>query len=182
MANAASKTAPHVLLLTGMPGVGKTTVLRRAAERFRARHLGGFYTEEIRYRGARRGFRLIGFDGRECLIAHVDFPGPARVSKYGVDVPALDAAAGGLLADADAEIYFVDEIGKMECLSARFVAAMRQLLGSGRPVVATVALKGGGFIAEVKRRRDAVLWEITRANREDLPARIETWLAERLGR
>ncbi len=40
----------------------------------------------------------------------------------------------------------------MECFSQRFVAVMRALLDSGLRVVATIARKGTGFIAEVKRR------------------------------
>ncbi|MBI2218916.1 MAG: hypothetical protein HYU51_16645 [Candidatus Rokubacteria bacterium] len=48
----------------------------------------------------------------------------------------------------------VDEIGKMECLSRAFVEAVRALLDTAMPVVATVAARGGGFIEEVKRRRD----------------------------
>jgi len=45
------------------------------------------------------------------------------------------------------------------------------------PLVATVGQRGGGFIAEVKRRRDVTLWEITRANRDVMPARVQAWIA-----
>jgi nucleoside-triphosphatase len=166
------------LLLTGPPGVGKTTVLRRLASRLRERRLHGFYTEEIRAGDRRIGFRLVGFDGTERVIAHVDFAGPHRVGKYGVDVGALEASVSLLTPDAAAEVYLVDEIGKMECLSSRFVAAMRTLLDGSTPVVATVALKGGGFIAEAKRKAGSAVWEVTRANRDVLPTHILGWLKE----
>jgi nucleoside-triphosphatase len=73
----------------------------------------------------------------------------------------------------------VDEIGKMECLSPTFVEAVRGLLIAGRPLVATVGERGGGFIAEVKRRPDVELWELTRANRDAMPARVLAWLEAR---
>jgi len=163
---------PH-LLLTGTPGVGKTTVLKKLAERIGAGALGGFYTEEIRERGERRGFRLVSFGGAGRVIAHVDFPKARQVGKYGVDVAALDETVEAALAPRpEVELYLVDEIGKMECLSERFVAAMRRLLDSGKPLVATIAQKGEGFIAEVKRRNDCELWTVTRANRDALPAQL----------
>jgi nucleoside-triphosphatase len=169
----------HVLLLTGSPGAGKTTAVRRVAAGLPHARLRGFLTEEILSRGARSGFRLTTFDGRAVTLAHANYRSPHRVGKYGVDVHALEGVVETALGVVDDALYLVDEIGKMECLSARFVAAMTRLLDSGRPVVATIALHGGGFIAEVKRRRDVELWEVTRADREDLPARVLRWLADR---
>jgi nucleoside-triphosphatase len=169
---------PH-LLLTGTPGVGKTTVLKKLAERLGAASLAGFYTEEIRERGVRLGFRLVTFEGAERVIAHVDFPKAKQVGKYGVDVAALDEMAeAALAARPEVALYLVDEIGKMECLSEKFVAAMRALLDSRVPVVATIARNGEGFIAEVKRRGDCELWTVTRANRDALAERIYERLTE----
>lgn len=169
-----------VLLLTGPPGSGKTTALRRAAAALRGEwRLGGFYTEEIRVRGMRQGFRAVTLDGLVRDLARVDFPGPPRVGRYGVDLRVMDELADALRPDRLVDAWLVDEIGKMECLSTRFVAAMRALLDGEAPVVATIALRGGGFIAEVKRRPDAELRTIARATREAGPDDIVRWLHAR---
>jgi nucleoside-triphosphatase len=167
------------LLFTGAPGSGKSTAILRLA-RLLDSPPRGFYTEEVREGGERQGFRLVAFDGTEAVIAHVDFPKAHRVSKYGVDVAAIDEASERLLAPRRAApVYLVDEIGKMECLSQRFVARMRELLDSEATVVATVASKGGGFIGEVKRREDCELWTLTRGNRDAMPQRVLDWLRDR---
>jgi nucleoside-triphosphatase len=165
------------LLLTGEPGVGKTTVLRRVASGIEPGRVGGFLTDEVRKQGRRVGFRLVPFRGPERILAHVGLRGPARVGRYGVDVDAIDAIVETALAlDPELEIYLVDEIGKMECFSGRFVTAVQGLLESDRRLIATVAQRGGGLIADVKHRPDVEIWEVTRANREELPERIQTRL------
>lgn len=170
----------HVLLITGRPGVGKTTVIRAVAGGLSRRVLGGFYTEEIRTAGARVGFRLTTFDGRQAVMAHVGFRASARVGAYGVDVRVVaELATPALAVRGDVSAYLVDEIGKMECLTPEFVTAMRALLDSPKPVIATIAQRGVGFIDEVKRRTDSELLEVTRGNRDEMPGRVLAWLERR---
>jgi nucleoside-triphosphatase len=179
----------HLLLITGRPGIGKTTVIRRVASSLRSTapaggaRLSGCYTQEVRVGAVRQGFRLVTFDAQEALMAHVDGPTRPRVGRYGVDVALIDRVAEDTLAPRPGvDVYLVDEIGKMECLSTRFVAAMRRLLSLPHPVVATVGQRGSGFIAEVKSRLDGEVWTVTLANRDGLPARVLEWLGAVLPR
>ena len=179
--SAAARVGPDrsagALLLTGRPGVGKTTIIRDVARALPRDTLAGFITEEIRVRGERRGFALVTFDGERAVMAHVERASAPRVGKYGVDVATLEALSRSALAiRRGVALYLVDEIGKMECLSPAFVDATRALLDARVLLVATVGQRGGGFIAEVKRRPDVTLWEITRANRDAMPARVRDWI------
>jgi nucleoside-triphosphatase len=170
----------RALLLTGAPGVGKTTVLRGVREQLSGRHIRGFLTIEIRNpRGERLGFRIETLEGGSARLAGVDLRSAHRVGRYGVDVAALDAVAVPSLALDDRAVYLIDEIGKMECLSAAFVAAVARLLGADLPLVATVAERGSGFIDAVKHHPRAELWQVTRSNRDALAARIVSRLEER---
>jgi nucleoside-triphosphatase len=74
------------------------------------------------------------------------------------------------------------EIGKMECLSRQFVKEITALLDGPNTVVATVALKGAGFIREVKERPNCRLLTVTRENRDRLLDEIANELEERLRR
>jgi len=169
------------LLLTGAPGVGKTTVIRKAAESLSGYVLAGFVTDEIRTARGREGFRLITFDGREAVMAHIDLHTPHRVGRYGVDVGTVDRLVQSALSlERKTDLYLVDEIGKMECLSEAFVAGMRSVLDSGKPVVASVAKRGEGLISEVKRRKDSVVWEVTHKNRNALTDQVVGWIKSRL--
>ncbi len=171
----------HILLLTGMPGIGKTTLVRKVAAQLPHQQLGGFYTEEIRQSGQRQGFRLVTFQGEQGIIAHVKIDHRYRVGKYGVDVATIDHFADAALGIAeDINLYLVDEIGKMECLAPRFVSCMEALLRSDKTVIATVGKKGGGLIEKVKHWPGSLLWEITHANRDALVSQVCAWLDERM--
>lgn len=162
------------ILITGLPGTGKTTALRRVADRLAGRRLVGFTTEEMRVGGVRKGFRIATFDGREGVLAHVDLSSRYRVGKYGVDVEGFEQLVCPILerAEGQADVVLVDEVGKMECFSRRFCAAIERLMDGPVPLVATLAAKGGGLIAALKARPGVHLLTLTHANREAVPATI----------
>ena len=169
------------ILLTGAPGVGKTTFFQRLYQVFAEARPVGFYTAETRQGGRRTGFDLITFDGQRHTLAHVDIAGPYRVSKYGVDVAGFDKALAAMpVEDPEVRLAMVDEIGKMECYSEVFRVVMKKLLDSPTIVVGTIALWGGGFIAEVKRRPDVVLYDLTRRNQEGLLSEITVSIRRQL--
>src|SRR5438876_755164 len=82
----------------------------------------------LRRRGERRGFRAVNFDGDSWDLARVNRPGPPRVGRYGVDLDVMETLATRLAPSRAVDVWLVDEIGKMECLSPTFVTAMRRLL------------------------------------------------------
>ncbi len=169
------------LLVTGLPGTGKTTLIRKILDTLPSRvSVSGFFTAEIRESGERVGFAVSTLDGRSGLLAHVRAGGRARVGRYGVDVAGFEGLVLPLLEPGRAGLYVVDEVGKMECFSPAFCGRVKGLLDSEAPVLGTVALRGGGFIAEVKARDDVALYEVTVKNRDRLADEIRRSLTDRL--
>ena len=166
-----AKSLRRTILLTGRPGVGKTTVIRRLADLLSNRAIAGFYTGEIREAGQRQGFGATTFSGGSGVLAHVSLKSRQRVGRYGVDVAAFEQLVLPELS-RPCDLMLIDEIGKMECFSARFVDVVRGLLDGPTPMVATIAVSGAGFIAEVKGRPDAEIWQVTRESREGMPGRV----------
>ncbi len=165
----------HNLLITGRPGTGKTTVIRRIAENFGDRNLVGFYTQEIREQGTRVGFELVSLDSRKQVLARAGMHSPYTVGRYGVDVEGFEVFLREIpFGDAEADLVIIDEIGKMEWFSERFRRVVREVLDSPTPCIATIALKTDGGIAAIKNRSDVKLLEITEKNRNAmLPQLLE---------
>jgi nucleoside-triphosphatase len=157
-------------LITGKPGVGKTTLVQKIIERMRSVNTAGFYTAEIRSRGTRLGFELRGLNGERRTLAHVDIHSHHRVGKYGVDTGGFETFLETLdLLNPGVQLVVIDEIGKMELLSNRFRSLVLDVLRSEKQLLASIALGGEGFIHEIKQRPDIHLFEMTQANRERLP-------------
>ena len=156
------------ILLNGMPGVGKTTIIQKVLDGIK---LGarGFYTREIRERGQRVGFEIVTLSGQTATLAHVKGDSPFRVGKYNVVLNNIDdVAVPSLLTPSPEEIIVIDEIGKMECLSEEFKRAVSIALASPNTVLATVPAQGSPFIDQVKTRPDSKVFEVTERNRDRL--------------
>jgi nucleoside-triphosphatase len=167
----------RVILLTGPPRSGKSTVVAKAVERLRAMGLrvGGVATLEVAGDRGRVGFKLLDLSGgREGTLAMVGLEGGPRVGKYrvnlgdleGIGAKAIEAAIEG------SDLIVIDEIGPMELLSPGFRRAVERALECGKPLLATIHYRMGGLAAMAKGRGDALLIEVSPSNREELPAKI----------
>jgi nucleoside-triphosphatase len=157
------------VLLTGRPGCGKTTLIKRLVDEL-ALPAGGFYTEEIRQRGGRIGFKIVTLEGEEAVLAHVDFNTRQRVGKYGLDLAGLETIGVEALCTAmrTRKLVIVDEIGPMEIRSCIFRDAVSEALDSGAPIFATISARSFPFTNAIKKRHDVTLIEVGPDNREQL--------------
>ena len=167
----------QVYLLTGRPGTGKTSIIKKVVAVMKGK-AGGFYTEEIREQGIRHGFRLVTLDGRSATLAHIDIRSPYQVSKYGVDTDSLDRVGVSALnrAAKECDLVVIDEIGKMELFSANFREAVFQIIDSGKRVLGTIMLNPNPWADAIKHRPQVKLIELTRANHHQVLAELLHWL------
>lgn len=171
----------RAILLTGRPGVGKTTVIQKVVARWEA-GAGGFYTEEIREQGRRTGFRLVTLDGASGILAGVNISSPYRVGKYGVHLRDLEQVGVEALYRAmhqpdpppspATNLIVIDEIGRMELFSPAFREAVQMALDSPKQVLATVMARSQPWVDAIKARPDVTLVEVTPLNRSTLPEQI----------
>jgi nucleoside-triphosphatase len=167
-----------VLLLTGQPGSGKTTLIKEVLARTKVK-AGGFYTHEIRTGRIRQGFRIATLDGQEATLAHIDISSPHRVSKYKVDIGALDIVGISALRRAltESDLIVVDEIGKMELLSPRFREVVTQAMNSGKKILGTIMLNHHPFADEIRRHPRVEVLVLTRDNRTEVMNKVLDWIA-----
>ncbi|RZC30198.1 cancer-related nucleoside-triphosphatase isoform X2 [Glycine soja] len=134
-------------LVTGPPGVGKTTLIMKVFESLKVNpslKLQGFYTREIRRAGQRVGFEVVTLDGRTAPLASIDISTPEslrwpNVGKYKVDVASFESLAlPELQVKEDTDLFIIDEVGKMELFSSSFFPAVLRVLESNIPVLASI--------------------------------------------
>jgi nucleoside-triphosphatase len=155
------------ILLMGRPRVGKTTIIKEVVKRLAGR-AGGFYTEEIRERGQRQGFRIVTLDGQEGILAHVNVKSRYRVSKYGVDLVSLERVGVTAIRQAivASDCVVIDEIGKMELFSVAFKEAVLASVESDKLVLGTIMLRSHPWADAIKSYPQVNLIKITEANRD----------------
>jgi len=161
------------IVLTGRPGIGKSTLIRRVIQALDPESVGGFWSSEIRENNRRVGFSLITLSGERGVLAHVDLRRGPRVGKYCVNIEDLEAIAIPALARARVrgQIIVIDEIASMELYSPQFAPEVRRCLDMGR-VLATLQQRRSGFQDEVRTREDIYLIEVKLENRDTLPQEV----------
>ena len=177
----------RVLLLTGSPGVGKTTVLLRLVESLKAKgySVGGMLSREVRSDGVRVGFEILDLSSdKRGWLAHVNQPSGPQVGKYRVNLEDLNSIGAEAIMTAfdKCDVIAIDEVGPMELFSEKFKEAVKRAVESGKLVVGVVHWKARDrLIEEVKKREDTEIIVVTSENRNTLHQTITEKAIEFLG-
>lgn len=157
------------ILITGKPGIGKTTLIKGIIQKI-GEKAGGFYTEEVRKAGQRIGFIIKTLDGKEGLLSCIDVDSPYKVGKYKVDLESFENIALPAIENAlrNSKIIIIDEIGSMELFSAKFKDMVLKALDSSSPVIATIKHKGSKFVDKIKSRDDVILLDLNQTDKKDI--------------
>jgi nucleoside-triphosphatase len=176
-----------VILLTGQPGIGKTTVIK-AIVSLLGDKAGGFYTREVRARGRRVGFEIVTLAGQTGYLATKDpdisFRQEARFGTYRVNLEGIDSVAVPALYRAmeQGQIVVIDEIGPMEILSKPFCQAVLEMLDSEAPVLGTIVQRRNAFADQVKEHPRVTVRQVTVTNRDRIAEGVYNELAQHLAR
>jgi nucleoside-triphosphatase len=161
-----------IFIITGDPGVGKTTAVMQLAEMLKQRGLsvGGIVSREVRNDNVRTGFEFVDISSNEtAMLSSITAIGP-RVGKYKVDIEGCKFAVQVLRRSlADADIVICDELGPMEFKSKEFIDCVRDMLDLDKRVIAVVHKKLRHPVIDQFREKAVFLIDLDIRNRNKVP-------------
>ena len=166
-------TSKRRIVITGRPGVGKTTLIERVVAKL-SLPVGGMITREIRKCDHRVGFSVIDIaTKREGILAHIHQRSGPRMGRYRVNLHDLEQIGIAAIDNAlsAGSVVVIDEIGPMEISSGKFIPTVEHVVASDAPFIISTHAKldhplihrlGGGF----------PLYRVKMSNRDELLKRI----------
>jgi len=163
--------------ITGKPGCGKTSLIIEILKELDL-DAGGFYTQEIREKEIRKGFKIVTLNDKEGILAHINIKSPYRVSRYKVNIQCLEkiGVESILKAIKENKVVVVDEIGAMELFSKKFQEAVLVALNSLKQVLGIITITPNSFCDKIKKRQDTKIFYLTQGNRDKIKSEIERLL------
>lgn len=167
---------PTRVLLTGSPGVGKTTAIRKILSLVAPNRCVGFFAEERLIGGRRSGFNIRTLSGREGLLSSPELGGEPRFGtvmpdgrrRLGVSLSFLeDVACPEMLAGVSAgKGVLLDEIGPMQAISAAFRSSVELVLASDVFLIASVAQADDPWLSALRSAQREHIVVLTRSSRD----------------
>ena len=178
----------EAIMITGMPGIGKTTLISNVIEIVKDRGyiVGGMITQEIRDKQKRLGFEILDIHtGKKGILAHTSLKKGIKIGKYVVN--AVDLSEVGVTAiinslnQPEIDLIVVDETGPMEITSANFRKTVAMAIRGSKPFLGTVQFKLRNNFMKILDLTDLPkIIEITHENRNNQIDKISKEILKRI--
>jgi nucleoside-triphosphatase len=161
------------IFITGNPGCGKSTLVKKLLAEMPGRRVAGMITPEIRENGKRKGFKIIDLSSeQEEILASVNSERGPGVSRYRVHLDAIDVIIDKFLESyGGSEYVVIDEIGMMEFYSQKFREIIEMIVASDKVVIATLSKR---LVKEYQSRGE--LFHLTRDNFDEIYGQVRSRL------
>lgn len=179
------------ILVTGQPGMGKTTAVKKMVEYLQNRgvYCQGFYTEEVlssNSGGARIGFDVVTIpEGERSVLSRKEgIKSKFKTGQYYVDVssfeklaiPSLSFTTGEQPEGKDTKsrptVFVLDEIGRMELHSVPFQEHVRSMLESDLLLIGAITAPRYGhrvaYCDEVSAQNGVSVHNLTKKTRDNV--------------
>lgn len=169
------------ILLTGLPGVGKTTIIRKVINNIflNSGMIGGFFTKEIRENNRRVGFQVKTILSCEIdIIAHEQHKSSYKMHNFGINLNAFEKTLLMELKNCvkrNVSLIVIDEIGIMETKSFKYCQKLLEILNGHKPILGVLKKKENPFLNKIRQVSDLNIIEVNRANRNDVSRKITQW-------
>lgn len=164
------------IVIEGLPGTGKSTLLKLVLDSYDGM-MTGLITTETKENEKRVGFKMgIHYKGANenpfaRTIAHVGIDSQVSVSKYRINISEINKQASERLRAGFGLNYllYLDEVGEMQLYSKTFTELAEAYLDAPNICIMTVSKKyKSTFIDAIKKRDDVELIELTPENRDSM--------------
>jgi nucleoside-triphosphatase THEP1 len=170
------------ILITGLPRVGKTTIILEVIKKLNIKAT-GFFTREILQNNKRIGFNIETISGTSKILSSKNnLTSSYRVGNYGVYLENIDEIIKKIEAEISSEPYdliIIDEIGKMELFSNYFKEFILKILDQ-KKVLGSIMFYDNNFTRQIKKREDVLIINLTKDNRDKMRERIINILKQNL--
>ena len=150
------------ILLTGRVQVGKSTALRKFLDK------SGLKADGVKtYWRDRDALLIEPFEGGECMVAAVT-DGEYRKAKK----EAFDYGAEIIEKSGKKDVIVLDELGRLERCSERFMNAVFEKLQGDKRVLGVIKKESNHFLDAIRKMPNVVILEVTEENRDEIPQKI----------
>lgn len=174
----------NVILLTGDPGVGKSTLACNVIGKLLAEKIVGkedlFGYTTVRLldsAGGTEGFEAVTRGGERCVIASTRVQTPHRYRKFFVGLDAFETTLASEFKRAakhERPIVHIDEIGLMEKASPGYTAALTDFIRNfNAPIIGVIKMvENDDFLDSLIESANVFTYTVTKSNRKALEREV----------